>query len=446
MLALLLQSVSAQSYLTWYSPSPFPFSGYCALNLNGPTDYYVSMSSNVADYNRCGQCVQITYNGKTVVAPFVDKCATNCHGGVADLDVSPAIFSLLSNTGDLSQGVLNNPVWSYVDCPAGWTFSYSGQTPGAKGYQIASIVNTGRNPVGVPASVPAASGSSGSSSGNSQGSNICPGSGKNCGAGCCSQYGYCSNDAAKTDANAVYCDPANKCNALAGTCWAASGTSTGTGSTGNTGGNSGSNSGGSSTGTGICPGSGKNCGAGCCSQYGYCSNDAAKTDANAIYCDPVNKCNALAGTCWAASGTSTGTGSTGNTGGNSSGSSTGTGICPGSGKNCGAGCCSQYGYCSNDAAKTDANAVYCDPVNKCNALAGTCWTSSTGSSGSVVGSAPPKTPVSDVQGCSSSVYSFCSTDGTYFSTCNWGQVASVVQCYAGTHCINVAGGWAMCTY
>ncbi|KAJ2985218.1 hypothetical protein HDV02_000653, partial [Globomyces sp. JEL0801] len=81
---------------TYYGP-PFepagPFGiGACG---NDPIDrrYFVGVAANVYDGARCGQCVQLTHNGRTTVGPMADKCP-GCKG--AGLDISITMMNELT--------------------------------------------------------------------------------------------------------------------------------------------------------------------------------------------------------------------------------------------------------------------------------------------------------------------------------------------------------------
>lgn len=60
---------------------------------------------------KCGQCIQVTYNGKSTVVQATDTCP-GCASN--QLDLSDVAFQQLS---DLSAGILQ-VTWNFVSCPA----------------------------------------------------------------------------------------------------------------------------------------------------------------------------------------------------------------------------------------------------------------------------------------------------------------------------------------
>ncbi|KAJ3308586.1 hypothetical protein HDV04_001043 [Boothiomyces sp. JEL0838] len=146
--ALLHQTLAYTGDLSFYGnggDNPFvrPAIGACAMDPNsGVTDIasanFVAVSQAVFDPSKCGQCVQISYNGKTAIGANVDRCP-GCKGA-AGLDLSPALFLQLADSG-LDQGILPGATWEYVTCPS----SIAVHTiPGLQGVAGAPIVAAGQ--------------------------------------------------------------------------------------------------------------------------------------------------------------------------------------------------------------------------------------------------------------------------------------------------------------
>ncbi|KAJ3276361.1 hypothetical protein HDV01_004984 [Terramyces sp. JEL0728] len=161
-------------YSALSSPGPFGI-GSCG---NDPIDhnYFVAVGTDEYDGSKCGQCVQVHYNGQTSVGLFADKLPSR-----PGVDLSFQMFSEL--TGG-PQNALNKgriPVtWEFVACPPGRGAVGSSAAP------IAAPIAQPQAPVqqsAPQAQLVPATGTCGANGG--------------CGAGmCCSAYGYCGNSAA----------------------------------------------------------------------------------------------------------------------------------------------------------------------------------------------------------------------------------------------------------
>ena len=80
-------------------------------NMPSDTGYFVAVGAGAYDKSKCGQCVQVFYQGKSTIGPVADLCPS-CGTG---LDLSLLLFSELAPS---SQGRIDI-TWDYVPCPAG---------------------------------------------------------------------------------------------------------------------------------------------------------------------------------------------------------------------------------------------------------------------------------------------------------------------------------------
>ncbi|KAI8892267.1 hypothetical protein BC833DRAFT_507710, partial [Globomyces pollinis-pini] len=93
--------------VTFYGP-PFergPFGvGACG---NDPVnhDYFVALGASVYDPSRCGQCVSVSYNGRTTVGPVADRCEA-CGTGI---DIS---HHMMEELGEVNTGRIYSS-WDY---------------------------------------------------------------------------------------------------------------------------------------------------------------------------------------------------------------------------------------------------------------------------------------------------------------------------------------------
>ncbi|KAI8895947.1 RlpA-like double-psi beta-barrel-protein domain-containing protein-containing protein [Globomyces pollinis-pini] len=79
-------------------------------------DYYVAVGINAYDGSRCGQCIQVQFEGRTSIGPMADKCP-GCGSGV---DLSPRMMDELTGSAERTYQLGRIPVtWEYVPCPAG---------------------------------------------------------------------------------------------------------------------------------------------------------------------------------------------------------------------------------------------------------------------------------------------------------------------------------------
>ncbi|KAJ3322908.1 hypothetical protein HDV06_002567 [Boothiomyces sp. JEL0866] len=111
--------ILAQAYLsfsgeaTYYGPNPVPGQPSSA----GPFGIgnFVAVGTDAYDGTKCGNCVQVNYNGKSSIGPFVDKLPTR-----PGLDLSFQMFVEL--TGSPTNAINIGKIfvtWEFVDCPAG---------------------------------------------------------------------------------------------------------------------------------------------------------------------------------------------------------------------------------------------------------------------------------------------------------------------------------------
>ncbi|KAI8893394.1 RlpA-like double-psi beta-barrel-protein domain-containing protein-containing protein, partial [Globomyces pollinis-pini] len=98
---------------TYYGPpseaGPFGI-GACG---NDPInhDYYVAVGIGAYDGSRCGQCIKVTYQGRSSIGPMADKCP-GCGMGV---DVSPIMMDELTGSRDSSLFMGKIQIeWEYV--------------------------------------------------------------------------------------------------------------------------------------------------------------------------------------------------------------------------------------------------------------------------------------------------------------------------------------------
>jgi hypothetical protein len=91
--------------------------GITDLVSNTGTPHFVAFPSGTFGQGvYCGMCVEVTYQGKSVVATVVDECATCASSAHLDLSLSAAVALGLGQngtTGDATNGV----TWKAVDCP-----------------------------------------------------------------------------------------------------------------------------------------------------------------------------------------------------------------------------------------------------------------------------------------------------------------------------------------
>ncbi|KAI8914527.1 hypothetical protein EDD86DRAFT_199520 [Gorgonomyces haynaldii] len=117
--ALVLNKRGFSGDITFYGvdgePAPYGI-GACE---NMPVDrgYYVAVGVDVYSKSQCGQCVQITFEGKTTIGPVADLCPS-CHSG---LDISLPMFGELvgGEANARNIGRLKNVQWDFVSCPEG---------------------------------------------------------------------------------------------------------------------------------------------------------------------------------------------------------------------------------------------------------------------------------------------------------------------------------------
>lgn len=103
-----------QGAIRWFSPANGASGGSCGYPVSPQRQFTASLPVSVmgaAPSALCGNCIQISVNGRTAVALITD---TNQSTG-SDIVVSTATFTQL---GDPNVGVLNGQ-WAVVQCPAG---------------------------------------------------------------------------------------------------------------------------------------------------------------------------------------------------------------------------------------------------------------------------------------------------------------------------------------
>ncbi|KAJ3276359.1 hypothetical protein HDV01_004982 [Terramyces sp. JEL0728] len=111
---VLIQSYSSYSgKATYYGPNPIPGQPSSA----GPFGIgnFVAVGTDAYDQSKCGMCVQVSYNGKTSIGPFVDKLPTR-----PGVDLSFQMFVELTGsiTNALTVGKIQ-ATWDFVACPSG---------------------------------------------------------------------------------------------------------------------------------------------------------------------------------------------------------------------------------------------------------------------------------------------------------------------------------------
>ncbi|KAI8897626.1 RlpA-like double-psi beta-barrel-protein domain-containing protein-containing protein [Globomyces pollinis-pini] len=117
-LLTLVNAAPIDGSVTYYGPpserGPFGV-GACE---NNPIDqnYFVAVGASLYDRSRCGQCVAVTYNGRTTVGPVADRCES-CGTGV---DISQ---HMMEELGAVGAGRIYSS-WEYVPCPGGRGVSF----------------------------------------------------------------------------------------------------------------------------------------------------------------------------------------------------------------------------------------------------------------------------------------------------------------------------------
>ncbi|KAJ3322906.1 hypothetical protein HDV06_002565 [Boothiomyces sp. JEL0866] len=187
LLSLLLCNIVAgfSGDATFYGPvpgnpaisSPGPFGiGSCG---NDPIDhnYFVAVGTDAYDGSKCGQCVQVNFNGKTSVGLYADKLPSR-----PGVDLSFQMFVEL--TGGVQNALDKGRIqvsWDFVPCPPGkGAVGSSNAAPIAKPQPQAPVQ---QSPPQAPAPVAQLAPATCDANGG-------------CAAGmCCSGYGFCGSGA-----------------------------------------------------------------------------------------------------------------------------------------------------------------------------------------------------------------------------------------------------------